>query len=190
LTWKYSYKNTYITAHEMRGCTAVHSICERDRPGEDEGSSFRTGGGRQADLTAATRTAARQSGSGVMVRVVQARDGVPRRPCRRENVPFTQLRSRTTRVSVAAERFSAVSPGCTVLADATLFEAFMVSAALPRQECGQRSTHQERPARQPGDMARMPGSLPHPGPHGAQQTTIKTLNTPQTRLILTRSMTA
>jgi hypothetical protein len=37
---------------------------------------------------------------------------------------------------VAAERFGVVSPGCTVLADAPLFEVIMVSAALPRQECG------------------------------------------------------
>jgi hypothetical protein len=60
----------------------------------------------------------------------------------------------------------------------------MVSAALPRQECGQCSTHHERPARQQGDMARMSGSLPHPGPHGAQQTTIRTRNIRQTHLNL------
>jgi hypothetical protein len=67
---------------------------------------------------------------------------------------------------------------------APLFEVIMVSAALPRQECGQCSTHHERPARQQGDMARMPGSLPHPGPHGAQQTTIRTRNIRQTHLNL------
>jgi hypothetical protein len=37
---------------------------------------------------------------------------------------------------VAAERFGAVSPGCAVPADAPLFDVIMVSAALPRQECG------------------------------------------------------
>jgi hypothetical protein len=37
---------------------------------------------------------------------------------------------------VVAGRFGAVSPGYAVLADAPLFEVIMVSAALPRQECG------------------------------------------------------